>query len=223
MTYSRFALYDLPADAELARHGAAWLGWDAERGTVCDSPTLPGLDDVTMTPRKYGFHGTLKAPFRLVDGVDLDALKEAVAALALCTAPARCDGLRVATLGRFLALVPVGDASDVSALAARCVTALDRFRATPSDAELARRRAAGLTPAQDALLLEWGYPHVLEAFRFHITLTGALDADALNAWYATAVSFLPALPAPYTISSLALVGEREDGHFELLERYALTG
>ena len=32
----------------------------------------------------------------------------------------------------------------------------------PSEAELARRRAAGLTPRQDELLMRWGYPYVLE-------------------------------------------------------------
>lgn len=223
MSYTRFAVYDLPAEPELARRGAAWLGWDAEHGTNCEQPNMPGLDDVTVTPRKYGFHGTLKAPFKLVDGVGLDELSSAVAALAMCTSAVRCDGLKITRLSRFLALVPTGDTTALSQLAARCVTSLDLFRAMPSDAELARRRSAGLTPEQDALLMKWGYPYVLDEFNFHITLTGALDTTELAQWQANASTFLPTLPHPYSVDSLALVGERPDGRFELIERYALTG
>ena len=54
-------------------------------------------------------------------------------------------------------------------------------------AELARRRAGGLTPRQDELLQRWGYPFVLEEFRFHMSLTGPLsgvhaDTQTLAAW-----------------------------------------
>lgn len=223
MPFSRFAIYDLPAGTEWAQRGASWLGWDAQCARACQHPSLPGLDDVTMMPRKYGFHGTLKAPFRLAAGIALDDLQDAVATLALRTAPARCDGLELAKIGRFLALIPRGDASDIAKLAARCVTSLDPFRATTTDAELARRRAAGLTPAQETLLMQWGYPYVLGEFRFHITLTGALEPEALERWHAQAESWLPPPPSPYQIASLALAGERVDGRFELIQRYALAG
>ena len=71
--------------------------------------------------------------------------------------------------------------------------------------------------------MSWGYPYVLDAFNFHITLTGPLDDAKRARWRATALSYLPPLPRPYTIDTIALVGERADGRFELIERYALTG
>ena len=222
MSYSRYALYAVP-DGDLGDFGAAWLGWDIRSGAAADPFPIAGLDDVTMTPRKYGFHGTIKPPFRLAEGCDLDALQTAVADLAAQVAPLRIEGLQLELLGSFLALVPVGDKAALSALAARFVQDLDRFRAPPSKAELTRRRAAGLTARQDRNLTKWGYPYVLEDFRFHLTLTGRLSEQVQQTWITNAASHLPHMPLPYRMDSIGLVGERQDGRFELLHRYALTG
>jgi hypothetical protein len=70
--------------------------------------------------------------------------------------------------------------STVEALAAGCVEAFDGFRQPASEEEMARRRATGLSPCQDALLLRWGYPYVMEEFRFHMTLTGPLAEGDLD-------------------------------------------
>jgi len=134
----------------------------------------------------------------------------------------RLQGLEIARLGRFLALCPTGDASSLNALAAACVSDLDGFRAPMTQSELARRRAARLTMEQDANLTNWGYPYVLDAFRFHITLTGRLDKSSL----ARAQSILshrlaPLLPSPFEIRDLALVGEDAAGRFHLIRRYEL--
>ncbi len=43
--------------------------------------------------------------------------------------------------------------------------------------ELQRRRAANLTPRQEFLLMHWGYPYVLDEFRFHMTLTRRLPDE----------------------------------------------
>jgi hypothetical protein len=52
--------------------GAEWLGWDSAAGAPVPHPPVPGLPDaaevLTRTPRKYGFHGTVKPPFFLADG-----------------------------------------------------------------------------------------------------------------------------------------------------------
>src|SRR3546814_6742151 len=53
-----------------------------------------------------------------------------------------------------------------------------RFRAPPSETELARRRAAGLSARQEANLQAWGYPYVMEDFRLHFTLTGRITDPA---------------------------------------------
>ena len=223
MSYTRFALYAVPDSEELADFGARWLGWDIRSGAAVDQFAVAGLDDVTVTPRKYGFHGTIKPPFRLGAATGVDALQQAVAALAADVAPVATDGLRLATLGKFLALVPGGDTAPLGALAARCVRDLDHFRAPPTAAELERRRAVGLTARQEEHLAAWGYPYVMEDFRFHMTLTGQLTPEELQFWRETASRRLPAEPVPFTVDRLALVGERQDGRFETIHTYALTG
>lgn len=223
MGHSRFAVYYIAPEGELARFGAQWLGWDVIAGAAADPLPIAGRDDVTMTPRKYGFHGTLKPPFRLTEGTDLDGLQAAVAGLAARLPAARCDGLGLTRLGRFLALTPLGETEALSQLAASCVTELDTFRAPASPEELAKRRGAGLSPAQEANLVAWGYPYVRDQFRFHLTLTGRLSKADLPHWEGVLQAALPPLPAPFVIDSLGLVGERPDGRFELIHRYALTG
>lgn len=52
----------------MAEFGARWLGWDIDHARICDRPELAGIEDFTMGPRKYGFHGTLMPPFRLAEG-----------------------------------------------------------------------------------------------------------------------------------------------------------
>ncbi|MEM7744946.1 MAG: DUF1045 domain-containing protein [Pseudomonadota bacterium] len=225
--HTRYAIYYAPPEGSgLAAFGAAWLGWDAATGQPAAHPDL-GLDAarLTSTPRKYGFHGTLKPPFRLADGTDRTQLSAAVAGVA---ARHNCFDLpvRLARLGRFCAVVPVGEAPALAALAALagdCVQALDRFRAPPTAKELTKRRAGGLSPAQEANLTAWGYPYVLDEFRFHLTLTGALaaeEAEAVEATLADATAGLTAEPLP--VREICLFGEEADGHFRILERHALT-
>ncbi len=227
MTFTRYAIYFAPpAGAEWTRFATRWLGWDMEAGTQVTHPVVDGIDvaAVTEVPRKYGLHATMKPPFRLRDGQTVDALHDACAALAARQAPVTLDGLEIARLGRFLALRPVGNTDALNALAAGCVQDLDTFRAPASEAELTRRRAAKLTPEQDANLVQWGYPYVLDAFRFHITLSGRLDKATLtDVESALAVHLAPLLPSPFHISDLALMGEAQDGRFHLIHRYALSG
>jgi hypothetical protein len=92
-----------------------------------------------------------------------------------------------------------------------------------SEAQLARRREGGLTPAQDALLLRWGYPYVMEEFRFHITLTGKRPKGELPGIKAALEGRLgPLVPRPYVIDALSLMGEDEMGRFHLIHRQTLT-
>jgi 2'-5' RNA ligase len=62
-------------------------------------------------------------------------------------------------------------------LAADCVREFDPFRAPLTEEDLARRNPAKLSERQRDYLDRWGYPYVMEEFRFHMTLTGRLDAD----------------------------------------------
>lgn len=219
--HSRFAVYYMPPKGDLSEFGARWLGWDAQAAMAIAQPD--DLAALTEAPRKYGFHGTLKPPFRLAQGRGPEDLIAEVAALAARMAPAQADGLTLTRLGRWFALTPTGETSGIARVAAACVTELDGFRAPASEDELARRRKAGLTPAQDAHLVQWGYPYVLDQFRFHLTLTGKAPKDTLDSVEARIRADLPPLPAPFEVSDICLCGERADGRFELIHRYALTG
>lgn len=225
--FTRYAVYYTPAPGTpLADFGASWLGWDSATGTRFVHPDIgaPDVATITATPRKYGFHGTIKPPFRLAEGCTVDGLTDALAMLCTSTAPVMLDGLGLARLGRFLALVPNGDAAALAQLAGRAVQELDMFRAPPTDAELAKRRAARLSPAQEAHLEKWGYPYVLDQFRFHMTLTGPLDADTSAAAIGALTPLVTKLDlTPYRIDGLTLLGEDDAGKFHQIHRYALAG
>ena len=228
MDYTRHAIYYAPEPGPLATFGARWLGWDAEAGAPLAHPTVPDLPQpvgkITETPRKYGLHGTIKPPFRLAPGTTENALNDALAAFCADQPAVTLDGLDLAQLGRFLALRPEGDETALNALAAETVRVLDAFRAPLSDAELTRRRTANLSPEQDALLLQWGYPYVMESFRFHITLTGKLPkAQARQTAQVLKAHLAPLLPQPFRIATLSLMGEADDERFHLIARHELTG
>jgi putative phosphonate metabolism protein len=225
--YKRFGLYIVPEGA-FYRAGAQWLGWDSVAGAQMVQPHLPGLPGeaaaLTATPRKYGFHGTVNPPFRLAAGTEARDLDAAARAFCAAQAPVTLPALELRRLGGFVAVVPARPPAALSALAAAAVEALDPFRAPPTADELAKRRKVDLTERQEALLKRWGYPYVMEEFRFHLTLTGRLPrADAEAARDALAAHLSPVMPAPWTIDSLCLMGEDAAGMFHLLHRYTLSG
>ena len=228
MTYTRYAIYYAPNPGPLADFGARWLGWDIETATERPHPDIPGLPrpaaEITRTPRKYGFHGTIKPPFHLAPGRTEDELIAAAESMSAAQPPVTLDGLRLAQLGRFLALVPVGDTDALAALAASMVRDLDPFRAPASAEELARRRARRLSDRQEALLMQWGYPYVMEEFRFHITLTGPLPEDeTTQVADCLRPEITPLLPEPVTIDSLCLLGELENKRLRIVRRLPLAG
>lgn len=226
MTFSRYAVFFTLSDGPLARFGHSWLGWDIVLGREVPHPVASGLprpvSDITESPRKYGLHATLKPPFKLAAGQSAEALFAAVDGLAGQLTPVTLDGLQLAAMGRFLAAVPVGDQTQLNQLAAMTVEHLDSFRAPLTEEDLARRTRPGLSARHTALLRRWGYPYVMDAFRFHITLTGKLDKADLNAVRAHLSTVLaPYLNAPFPVDALSLVGEdAETGRFHLIHRFA---
>jgi len=226
MDFRRYAVYFAPAPGPLERFGASWLGWDIATGRAVPQPVLTGLPaplaQITETPRKYGFHATIKPPFRLATGCREDGLNAALERLCVQITPQTLDGLELVPLGRFLALVARGDTAPLRAMAAMTVETLDSFRAPPTQAEL-ERRAVGLNPRQNALLRRWGYPYVMEEFRFHMTLTGKLPKAQIKPVQDVAARALESLlPVPFVIDGLCLVGEADDGRFHLIHRHTLS-
>ncbi|MCI0753538.1 DUF1045 domain-containing protein [Teichococcus vastitatis] len=174
---ARLALYWAPEIADpLHAAASAWLGRDAETGATCPQPVVAGFDlhAATRDARRYGFHATLKPPFHL--STSYRAAAEAARLLAARTDAFSLPPLRVADLDGFLALREAEPCPALQALADACVTALDAHRAPPSEEEIRRRRPESLDPAQRQYLERWGYPHVFEWWRFHMTLSRRLTA-----------------------------------------------
>ena len=202
----RYAIYYTPApESALARFGESWF-----------ARKEPFLD----AARRYGFHGTLKAPFRLAKGATEAGLLVAAERFAGERGALRGPPLRPAVLAGFLALMPSEPFGELDRLAADCVAIFDRFRAPPGEAELARRRRAGLSASQEALLRRWGYPYVMEAFRFHMTLTDRLDEAGLASERALAGAMLGEAPAPFSVDAVTVMVEPSEGDaFRVLRRF----
>jgi putative phosphonate metabolism protein len=172
----RVAIYWAPElDDPLHAAGSAWLGRDAETAARVAQPAIPGLADITADPRGYGLHATLKPPFRLATGYQ--AFLAEATRWAAGIAPFALPPLSVQDLKGFLALRETEPCPPLHALADSAVAALDHHRAPPSEEELARRRKAKLTPAQEEMLTRWGYPYVMGEWQFHVTLTHRLPAQ----------------------------------------------
>jgi putative phosphonate metabolism protein len=180
MSEPRYAIYFVPApESPLYQAGAALLGYD-----VYSRKRLPfpgglalGQDDwfaLTSEPRTYGFHATLKAPFRLAPGRRAEELTAQLGTFAIAAREPVAIVPAVRTIGSFAALVPGEPSPALDRLAADCVRAFDGFRAPLSDDERRKRLAAPLTDRHKENLERWGYPYVFEDFRFHMTLTGRI-------------------------------------------------
>jgi hypothetical protein len=93
-------------------------------------------------------------------------------------------------------------------------------------AELEKRRTAGLSARQEELLSVWGYPYVMDEFRFHMTLTGPCaddgEADAVLAGLAPLTTDLAA--QPLRVDGICLFHQVDrSADFTLLQRFALAG
>lgn len=186
MNRQRFAIYYTPEkNTPLWALGSYWLGRDAHSGDALKQPDISAvgpdkLIEITETPRHYGFHATLKPPFRLNDGYSEQQLHDAIAEYVDQRTIFEAPPLEPCKLDGFLALCPSKPSRLLHELAASCVLHFDDFRLASSKAELQKRRQSGLTQRQDAMLIEWGYPYVMEEFRFHMTLSSRLEADLLD-------------------------------------------
>jgi putative phosphonate metabolism protein len=212
MAQARFALYFTPApQSRLARFGTAMLGYDCDAAATVPQARLDGIDAAAAAraaaePARYGFHGTLMAPFELAHGRDVDSLTAALKAFAARRAPVSLGRLTVDSIGAFTALVPAGPQDAVGALAGECLSAFNDFRAPLDQGDRARRLAARLSPRQIELLERWGYPYVFEEFRFHMTLTGRLPADERARFVAAlAAAFAPLADEPVEIDAVSLL------------------
>jgi putative phosphonate metabolism protein len=211
MSAPRYAIYFVPGpETPLYQAGAALLGYDVYSGKPLPFPggLALGRDDwfaLTSEPRVYGFHATLKAPFRLAPGCTAEELAAHLQAFAAVREPVAIMPA-VRTIGRFAALIPAEPSAALDRLAADCVRAFDGFRAPLDDGERRKRLAAPLSARHRENLENWGYPYVFEDFRFHMTLTGQMAQASQEAVLACLRQSLGAIEGrPFAIDRVALL------------------
>ncbi len=221
MTTQRVALYWTPDPSDpLTQAGNAWLGRDAELATEVPQPPIAGLPELTAAPWLYGFHATLRPPMRLSTG--WEEFIHAAQAVAASVAPFDLPSLEVAITDGFLALREAARSTLLQGLADSCVRGTDRHRLRPDAAELARRRAAGLSPRQDEMLLRWGYPYVLREWRFHMTLSRRLtDAERVRLLPAAEAHFAAALAVRRRVTDIAVFTQLAGQAFRIAKRIGL--
>jgi putative phosphonate metabolism protein len=179
-SFPRYSIYYAAAHGTLLdQFGARLLGYDAWTGEDLPFPenvldAMPDWVELTQDPRTYGFHATLKAPFSLAPGKTEPDLLTACANFA--DTPRSIPRIRpvVNLISGFTAVIPAEPSNELERLAADCVSAFDGFRAPLTPRDRARRNPQKLNPRQIEYLDRWGYPYVMEEFRFHMTLTGRL-------------------------------------------------
>jgi putative phosphonate metabolism protein len=226
----RYAIYYAAAQGStLDRFGAQLLGYDVFNGEYLPFPdgmveTMPDWRAITGDPRKYGFHATLKAPMVLADGKTESEL------LAACESFARSPHAIpvikpvVNAIGDFIAVVASQRSAELEQLAADAVTAFDGFRSPLTSADRARRNPERLTPRQRDYLDRWGYPYVMEEFRFHMTLTGRLPDQRREAVLAELRRRFAVLQlAELAIDAVAVFRQQDTkSRFRIVQRFELT-
>ncbi len=230
---ARYAVYLAPAPASaLWRFGCDVLGRDALTGEQGAGFAIDGIDadrwrELTAEPRRYGFHATLKAPFRMKEGASVDELFQAIAALAGALAPFEAGPLGVSTMAAgahraFVALTPVAPSAEIARLESAVVRSLDALRAPLTQSERLRRNPERLSPRQRDIFESWGYPFALDEFRPHFTLTNAIaDGEAIAAALAREFARRVARPLLSVDALVLFVQGGADRDFTILRRFPL--
>ncbi|MEB2845005.1 DUF1045 domain-containing protein [Rhizobiales bacterium RZME27] len=225
----RYAIYFTPAkDDPLTQAASIWLGRDAYEGRDLAVPIDTGLAEdewrtMTADPRRYAFHATLKAPFTLAEGKDEASLIATVDAFAEKTDAFDIRELIVAGLGPFFALVPGAPDPTLQNFAGSIVEHFEPFRAPLSDADIVRRKPEKLSEPQRNYLHRYGYPYVMEEFRFHMTLTGPVPEERREAMHALLTErFATFAGKPRRVDALTVFVEPQRGApFSVLHRAPL--
>ena len=141
----RYAIYFTPPrDHPLTQAASGWLGRDAFTDLTLPHAEVSGLAlgelaCITAAPRRYGFHGTLKAPFYFAEGVSETELMRMAEKFTASVEPVTIPKTEIARLGGFFAVVPAVVNSGLNDLAARVVAVFDKARAPLTGKEFERR------------------------------------------------------------------------------------
>ncbi|NTE65120.1 DUF1045 domain-containing protein [Agrobacterium tumefaciens] len=218
----RYAIYYTPAlEHPLTVAARAWLGRDAFAPGI----GAAGADQAAFIsePRRYGFHATIKAPFRLKEGASVEALERALRGFATKAQACPIGPMRIELFGAFFALVPAQPLPTLRGFASRVVEEFDHFRAPMDGDDLKRRMSSELDEVEMTNLVTWGYPYVSDRFRFHMTLTNRLPEEQRAGMRPRLESiFQPYLSEDYHIDALSLfVQEHRNADFVVRSQFAL--
>ncbi len=216
--FQRYAIYWTPEPgSDFAAFGERWFGTAGQAFGL--DPELARR--AVETPARYGLHATLKAPFRLREGASAEDLQHTLDAFCAVRRAPSGGALVPAIFQRYLGLVLSECRADIDWLAAECVTHLDAFRAPLDESDRDRRAHARLSAREQEFFETFGYPYVLSAFQFHVSLAGPLGLAGLNEVAAALKPHLaPFMARPFTIDSLSLLGEPAGGGvFETVSRH----
>ncbi|BAB54537.1 DUF1045 domain-containing protein [Mesorhizobium japonicum] len=221
----RYAIYYAPRpEHPLTAAAVHWLGRDAFGRVEVGGDARPeGEVLLTSEPRRYGFHATLKAPFRLREGASAEDLEEALGGFAASRPACPIGPLKIDLIDGFFALVPVSPIPALRGFAAQIVEEFDCFRAPMDGDELERRMSRQFDEVEMTNLVTWGYPYVLGRFRFHLTLTDRVPENGRAATRARLEErFGPYLSEDYHIDTLSLfVQEHRGADFAVRSQFAL--
>lgn len=177
----RLAIYYTPEESSsLAGEAAIWFGRDIYSTTRAAGAGANNLNDtfianITKSPSHYGFHATLKPPFTIENADVIEEISLLLETFANSREAFIIPDFEVKMLNSFFCLRPKTVSNQLHSIANELVTQFDHFRLPAGQAELEKRRSSGLTRNQEQMLLKWGYPYVMEEYRFHLTLTGMIE------------------------------------------------
>ncbi|MEM1285754.1 MAG: DUF1045 domain-containing protein [Pseudomonadota bacterium] len=225
----RFAVYASPAaDDPMLAIMEQWLGRSAFGHDVSPDPgpfSQPDHESLAKSRARYGFHATMVAPFLLAENATKFDLKSNLSTFGRTAAPVDVGPLKIATFGRYLALVPVEQPQALTDLAQALVEHTQSLRAPLTQAEFDRRNTPDLSPRRRELLKRWGYAATEEEFKFHLTLAGPVDPPLLDQGRDYLQDLLaPFLAKPFLIDAVYLFCEPEPpGPFHIADQWQLAG
>tara|TARA_A100000164_G_scaffold283879_1_gene256514 strand:+ start:1076 stop:1783 length:708 start_codon:yes stop_codon:yes gene_type:complete len=227
--YKRYAIYYVPTEnPELDLFGKCWLGWDPYKGvetTKSDLSKLPSFkkfSSLVLTPKQYGFHGTIKAPFRLKNEYTYNDLENKVREISKQIQSFHLDKLVIKKLGNFIALTPSKNLK-VNDVSNKFVEGLDFLRDDLSEDEIKKRNPHKLSFNQKKKLFKWGYPYVFNEFKFHLTLTGKLRIEEIDNVYKYLQTILKSVNLrKIHFKSICIFGQKTDEKFYFIKKINFT-
>jgi hypothetical protein len=234
--YKRVAIYFLPKkNSSLENFGKNLLGRDINKKKKISLTRrqkyfinrgftyFDELKDYCEQPAKYGFHATLKAPFRLKRNVKTKNFYDVISHIAAQHSRFKIKGLKIVYSKKFTFITSRKPNKLLINLESDLVKHLDTFRAELNKTEIKKRIPDSLTFKQNKYLKEWGYPFVFDQFKFHMTLMNQNNNKLSNKQKLELEKLI------YKISNnviefneISLLGENKNGHFEEIKRFKLN-